>query len=58
MKKIKPKNYTEYKKQFCEWTDKKNYLIQFRMCEFQFTHGMVIEKVQEVISFEQRKWLE
>ena len=31
MKKIKPKNYTKSKKLTCDWTDKKKYLIPYRM---------------------------
>ena len=58
MKKIKPKNYTNSKKLICDWTDKKKYLIQYRMLTFYVTHGMVVEKIHEIISFKQSKWLE
>ena len=58
MKKIKPKNYTEYKKLICDWTDKKKYLIYYRMLKFYIRHGMVIDKLHEVISVEQKDWLE
>ena len=34
MKKIKPKNYTKSKKLICDWTDKKKYLIQYRLLKF------------------------
>ena len=34
MKKIKPKNYTKAKKLICVWTDKKNYLIHYRILKF------------------------
>ena len=58
MKKIKPKNYTKSKKLICDWTDKKKYLIQYRMLKFYVRHGMVVEKIHETISFKQSKWLE
>ena len=58
MNKIKPKNYTKYKKLICDWTDKKKYLIHYRMLKFYVTHGMVVEKIYEIISFKQSKWLE
>ena len=31
MKQIKPKNYTTSKKLICNWADKKNYLIHYRI---------------------------
>ena len=58
MKKIKPKNYTNSKKLICDWTDKKKYLIHYRMLKFFVRHGMVVEKIHEIISFKQSKWLE
>ena len=58
MKKIKPKIYTKSKKLICDWTDKKKYLIHFRMLKFYVRHGMVVEKNHELISFKQSKWLE
>ena len=58
MKKITPKNFTTAKKQICDWTDKKNYLIRYRMLTFYVRHGMVVEKIQEIIFFTQSKWLE
>ena len=58
MKSIKPKNYTRSKKLICDWTDKKNYLIHYRMLKFYIRHGMIVEKVHEIISFKQSKWLE
>ena len=44
MKKIKPKNYTKSKKFICDWTDKKKYLIHYRMLKFYVRHGMIAEK--------------
>ena len=58
MNTIKPENYTKSKKLMCDWTDKKNYLIHYRMLKFYVRHGMVVEKIHEIISFKQSKWLE
>ena len=58
MKKVKPKNYTKAKKLICDWTDKKNYLVHYRMLKFYVRHGMVVDKFHKIISFKQSKWLE
>ena len=58
MKKIKPKNYAKSMKVICDWTDKKNYLIHYRMLKFYVRHGMVVDKIHELFSFKQSKWLE
>ena len=58
MKSIKPENYTKSKKLICDWSDKKRYLIHCRMLKFYVRHDMVVEKVHEIISFKQSKWLE
>ena len=58
MNSIKPENYTKSKKLICDWTDKKKYLIHYRMLKFYVRHGMIVEKVHEIISFKQSKWLE
>ena len=58
MKKIKPKNYTKATKLICDWTEKRKYLVQYRMLEFFVRHGTVVEKIHEIISFNQNKWLE
>ena len=58
MKEIKPENYVKSKKLICDWTDKKNYLVHYRMLKFYIRHGMVIDKIHEIISFKQSKWLE
>ena len=57
-KKIKPKNFTKSKKLICDWTDKKKYLIHYRMLKLYVRHGMIVEKILEIISFKQSKWLE
>ena len=58
MKKVKPKNFTKYKKLICDWNDKKKYLIHYRMLKFYVRHGRVVEKIREIISIKQSKWLE
>ena len=45
VKKLKPKKYTKSKKLICAWTDKKKYLIHYRMLKFYVRHGMVVEKI-------------
>ena len=58
MEKIKTDTYTQAEKLICDWSDKKNYLIHYRMLKFHVRHGMVFEKTHEIISFRQSKWLE
>ena len=58
MKSIKPENYTKSKKLICDWTDKKKYLIHYRMLNLYIRHGMIVEKIHEIISFKQSRWLE
>ena len=58
MKEIKPDTYTQNKKLICDWSDKKNYLIHYRMLKFYIRHGMIVDKVHEIISFKQSRWLE
>ena len=58
MNKIKPKNNTKSEKLICDWIDKKKYLIHYRMLKFYVRHGMIVEKIHEIISFNQSKWLE
>ena len=53
MKKIKPDAYTQTKKSICDWSDKKNYLVHYRIFKFYVRHGMEVEKVHSVISFKQ-----
>ena len=55
MNKIKPKNYTKSKKLIWDWTDKKKYLILYRVLKFHVCHGMIVEKIHEIISFKQSK---
>ena len=58
MNKIKPKNYTKSIELICDWTDKKKNLINYRKLKFYVRHGMIVEKVHEIISFKRSKWLE
>ena len=58
MKSIKPENYIKSKKLICDWTDEKKYLIHYRVLKFYVRHGMIVEKIHEIISFKQSKWLE
>ena len=41
MRKIKPDTHTQTKKLICDWSDKENYLILYRMLKFYVKHGMV-----------------
>ena len=58
MKSIKPENYTKSKKLICDWIDKKKYLIHYRMLKFYVRHGMIVEKIHEIKSFKQSRWLD
>ena len=58
MKEIKPDTYIQTKKLICDWSDKKNYLVHYRMLKFYIRHGMIIDKVHNIISFKQSRWLE
>ena len=58
MKTIKPDTYTQTSKLICDWTDKKNYLVHYRMLKFYIRHGMIVDKVHDIISFRQSRWLE
>ena len=58
MNKVRPKNYTKSKTLICDWTDKKWYPIHYRMLKFYVRHGMIVEKIHEIISFNQSMWLE
>ena len=58
MKGIIPDNYTQNKKLICDWSYKKNYLVHYRMLKFYIRHGMIVDKVHEIRSINQSKWLE
>ena len=58
METIIPDTCTQNKKLICDCSDKKNYLVLYRMLNFYVRHGMIVEKVHNVISFKQSRWLE
>ena len=58
MKEIKPDTYIQTSELICDWSDKKNYLVQYRMLKFYVRYGMIVDKVPEIISFRQSRWLE
>ena len=58
MKTIKTNTYTQTKKLICDWSGKKNYLVHYRPLKFYFTQDMIVDKVHNVISFKQSRWLE
>ena len=43
MKKIKPDTYNQTRKLICDWSDKKNYLVHYRMLKFYVIHGIIVE---------------
>ena len=45
--KKKPKNYTKAWKLICDWADKKNYLVHYRMLRFYVTHGIIVDKIHK-----------
>ena len=55
MKKIRPKKPTKAKKLLCDWTDEKKCLVLYKMLKLYFKHGMLVEKIHEIISFKQSK---
>ena len=42
----------------CDWSDEKNLLIHYSMLKFCVRHRMIVDKVRDIISFKQQKWLE
>ena len=58
MKEIKPDTYIQTSKLICDWSDKKNYLVHYRMLKFYLRHGMIVDKIHNIISFKQSRWLE
>ena len=58
MKEIIPDTYTQTRKMMCYCSDKKNYLVHYRMLHFYVRHGMIVDKVHTVILFKHSKWLE
>ena len=58
MKEIRPNTYVQSSKLICDWSDKKNYLVHYRMLNFYIRYGLIVDKVHSVISFKQSRWLE
>ena len=58
MKEVKPDNYIQTKKLICDFSIKKSYLVHYRMLKFYIRHGMVVDKIHNIISFRQSRWLE
>ena len=58
MREIKPDTYKQTSKFICDWSNKKNYLVHYRMLKFYIRHGMIVDEVHEIISFKQSRWLE
>ena len=58
MKEIRPNTYVQSSKLICDWSDKKNYLVHYRMLKFYIRYGLIVDKVHSVISFKQSRWLE
>ena len=58
MEEIKPDTYTQTKKLIRDWSDKKNFLVHYRMLNFYVRHGMIVDNVDKIISFKKSNWLE
>ena len=58
MKHMKSKTYTLCEKLICDGIDKKKYLIYYRILNFYVRHGMIVETVQEKLSFKQSRWFQ
>ena len=58
MKTTKPDTYTQTSKLIGDWSDKKIYLIHYRMLKFYIRHRMIVDKVHDKRSFTQSRWLE
>ena len=58
MKEIIPDTYIQTRNLICDSSDKKNYLVHYRMLKFYVRHGLIVDKGHTVISFKQSKRLE
>ena len=52
---MKPENYTKARKLICEWTVDKNYSTYYRMLKIYVRHGLIVDKIHEIISCKQNK---
>ena len=57
MNEIKPKDYRPTTKLILDYSDKKKYLVHYRLLKFYVKMGMIVEKVHKVIQFKQSAWL-
>ena len=55
MNEMKSKNYTHNIKLLCDWTDRKNYLSQYRVLKSGIRYGVIVDKTQDLIPFEESK---
>ena len=53
----KPITYTQTRNLLSDLSDEKKYLIHYKMSNYQVRHGKVVDKVHEIFSFRQSKWL-
>ena len=58
MKSIKPDNYIQSSKLICDFSYQKNYLVHYKILKFYIRHGMIVDKIHNIISFKQSRWLE
>ena len=58
MNALKRNIYTANKKLIPDWTDKTNYLVCYRILNFYVRYRMIVDKVHEILSFRQSKWLQ
>ena len=57
MNEMEPNNYTQNKKLICDWTEN-NYRNHYRKVKIYVGQRMKIDKVHDLFSSEQSKWLE
>ena len=53
---MKQINYTHKKKLLCDWTNKRKYILRYRISNFHVQRRMVVDKVHKISSFRQSKW--
>ena len=53
---IKPILYTPVKKLICDWTNRKIHLTHYRTLKLFVKHGMIVDKVREIMLCKQSKW--
>ena len=58
VKEIIPDTNVQTRELICDWSDKKTYMVHYRMLKFFVTHGMIVNKFHNVISFKHSMWLE